>query len=310
MDTIHKYFIPVMLTPFKENGEIDFKSLSELTEFYIRSGASGLFSNCLSSEMFELTPDERIRLVKHVVNITGRAIPVVASGTFGGKLEEQADFVKRIYETEVDAVIVLANMLAGEKDSDEVFNENMFRLLSLTENIPLGFYECPDPWKRLITPGQLKLFAGTKRIIYHKDTCLNIEQVRLKLKALEGSDLRLYDAYMVHAVESLRAGSSGLSCIQGNYFPELIVWLCENINNDSLAVEVDSVQQFIIKKMDVMHDVYPVTAKYYLQKRGLRLTTFTRRQAGVFTYNIKRRMRQLSEDYKKLVNELQLDIRI
>lgn len=297
-----------MLTPFKGNGDIDFQGLTELTEFYIKSGASGLFSNCLSSEMFELTPVERLRLVKHVVNVNGRAVPVVAAGTFGGKIEEQADFVRRIYETGINAVIVLANMLAGEKDPDEVFNENMFRLMDLTDNIPLGFYECPNPYKRLITPGQLKLFSETKRIIYHKDTCLNIEQVKLKLQAAEGSDLGLYDAYMVHAVESLRAGATGLSCIQGNYWPELIVWLCENFNNDSLADEVERVQQFITDKMDVMHDVYPVTAKYYLQKRGLHLNTFTRRQVGEFTDETRRNMEELSGDYEKLVRELQLDI--
>lgn len=306
METRHKEYIPVMLTPFKENGEIDFDRLSELTEFYIRAGASGLFSNCLSSEMFELTPEERIRLVRHVVTVTGKAVPVVASGTFGGKIEEQADFVKRIFDTGVEAVIVLSNMICRVNDPDEVFNENMFRLMSLTDGIPLGFYECPDPWKRLITPAQLKLFAGTKRIIYHKDTCLDIGQVRLKLKALEGSGLGLYDAYMVHAVESLRSGSSGLSCIQGNYFPELIVWLCENVNNDALAAEVDMVQQFISDRMDVMHDVYPVTAKYYLQKRGLHLTTFTRKEAGVFDDEIKKKMDKLSEDQKKLVSELQI----
>ncbi|MGD0583964.1 MAG: dihydrodipicolinate synthase family protein [Bacteroidales bacterium] len=306
METSHKEYIPVMLTPFKENGEIDFDRLSELTEFYIRAGASGLFSNCLSSEMFELTPEERIRLVRHVVTVTGKAVPVVASGTFGGKMGEQADFVKRIFDTGVEAVIVLSNMICRVNDPDEVFNENMFRLMSLTDGIPLGFYECPDPWKRLISPAQLKLFAGTKRIIYHKDTCLDIGQVRLKLKALEGSGLGLYDAYMVHAVESLRSGSSGLSCIQGNYFPELIVWLCENVNNDALAAEVDMVQQFISDRMDVMHDVYPVTAKYYLQKRGLHLTTFTRKEAGVFDDEIKKKMDQLSEDHKKLVSELQI----
>ncbi|HEY5509690.1 MAG TPA: dihydrodipicolinate synthase family protein [Prolixibacteraceae bacterium] len=65
MNKTRKEFIPVMLTPFKDNGEIDFNSL---TEFYIKSGASGLFSNCLSSEMFELTEQERLQVVKHVVN--------------------------------------------------------------------------------------------------------------------------------------------------------------------------------------------------------------------------------------------------
>jgi 4-hydroxy-tetrahydrodipicolinate synthase len=303
-------FIPVMLTPFKDNGQIDFNGLTELTEFYIKSGASGLFSNCLSSEMFELTEQERLHIVKHVVNVTGGAVRVVASGTFGGKIQTQADFVKKIYELGADAVIIIINMLANQDEPDEVFNVNMFKLLDLTCQIPLGFYECPVPYKRLISQEQLKLFVSTKRIIYHKDTCLDIEQVKLKLKAGDDSEFGLYVAYMGHAVASLKAGASGLSCIQGNYWPELIVWLCDNFNNASLTKEVAKVQQFFIDNMEVMHNVYPATAKYYLQKKGLHLSTFTRQKDREVTRVTRNKMGKLLNDYKKLLNDLELRLTI
>ena len=305
-----KEFIPVMLTPFKDNGQIDFNGLTELTEFYIKSGASGLFSNCLSSEMFELTEQERLHIVKHVVNVTGGAVRVVASGTFGGKIQTQADFVKKIYELGADAVIIIINMLANQDEPDEVFNVNMFKLLDLTCQIPLGFYECPVPYKRLISQEQLKLFVSTKRIIYHKDTCLDIEQVKLKLKAGDDSEFGLYVAYMGHAVASLKAGASGLSCIQGNYWPELIVWLCDNFNNASLTKEVAKVQQFFIDNMEVMHNVYPSTAKYYLQKKGLHLSTFTRQKDREVTRVTRNKMGKLLNDYKKLLNDLELRLTI
>lgn len=301
-------FIPVMLTPFKDNGEIDFNGLTELTEFYIKSGASGLFSNCLSGEMFELTEQERLHIVKHVVNVTGVAVRVVASGTFGGKIQTQADFVKKIYETGADAVITIVNMLAGQDDPDEVFNDNMSELLDLTYQIPLGFYECPVPYKRFISPAQLKLFAGTKRIIYHKDTCADIEQVKLKLKAGANSEFGLYVAYMGHAVAALKAGASGFSCIQGNYWPELIVWLCDNFDNASLATEVDKVQQFFIDNMEVMHKAYPAAAKYCLQKKGLHLSAFTRQKDSEFTGVTRSNLEKLQSDYKKLLNDLQIGL--
>ena len=62
-----KGFIPVMLTPFKNDGSIDYSGLKKLTELYIESGASGLFANCLSSEMFELSEVERIELINQVI---------------------------------------------------------------------------------------------------------------------------------------------------------------------------------------------------------------------------------------------------
>ena len=302
-----KGFIPVMLTPFKNNGDIDFYGLAKLTELYIESGAAGLFANCLSSEMFELSELERIQIIEEVIKITEGQIPVVATGTFGRDLQQQADFIKKVYATGVTAVIGITGLLADETDKDEVFEANVFKLLDLTENIPLGFYECPVPYKRLINPQLLGRIVATGRVTYHKDTCLDINQIKEKIAATKGHEFGLYDAYMAHAVESLKAGAAGLSCIQGNFFPELVVWLCENYNDQLLKKEVDIVQQFFIDNMDVMHNVYPTISKYYLQKRGLDISTFTRRNdIGVFDATIEKNIDALHDRYKILCNEIEI----
>jgi 4-hydroxy-tetrahydrodipicolinate synthase len=308
MNTTRREFIPVMLTPFKDNGEVDFKALTELTEYYIKAGATGLFANCLSSEMYELTEQERLQVVKHVVDVAGGGVSVVATGTFGGEISKQADFVKKIHDTGVDAVIVITSLLAGQEESDEIFAANTFKLLEQTDQIPLGFYECPVPYKRIISPALLKTFIDTDRIIYHKDTCLDIQQVTEKIEAGKGHKFGLYDAYMGHAVASLKAGAAGLSCIQGNYWPDLIVWLCDNFNNPALAEEVEKVQQFHIDNMDVMHNVYPITSKYFLQKRGLSLSAFTRKQGGTvaLTNEVKKDIDQLYAGFDQLAEELEL----
>ncbi len=310
MENTQKGFIPVMLTPFKDNGSIDFDTLTRLTEIYLEAGAKGLFANCLSSEMFELTDEERIDVIKHVIKVAGGSVPVVATGTFGGPIDKQADFVNKVHDTGTDAVILITSLLAGENESDEVFNERVFQLLKLTGNVPVGFYECPVPYKRLISPEQLSDFVATGRVIYHKDTSLDIEQIKQKLKLTEGSSFGLYDAYMVHAVESLKAGSAGLSCIQGNYFPELIVWLCDNFDKPELQAEVNQVQQFLIDNMDVMHNVYPVVSKYFLQKRGLNISTFTRRKVGAFTQAVSGQIETLFNDFNRLNQGLEIRLAI
>lgn len=299
-----------MLTPFKDNGYIDFVALTKLTEFYLEAGAAGLFANCLSSEMFELNDQERIQAIEQVVKVTNSTVPVVATGTFGGTIEKQADFVKKVYDTGIDAVILITGLLAKENDSTEVFNERVFQLLNLTQNIPLGFYECPVPYKRLLSAQQLQLFVDTGRVIYHKDTCLDLEQIKEKLRLTSNPNFGLYDAYMVHAVASLKAGSSGLSCIQGNFFPELIVWLCDHYDDDNQQEEVARVQQFLIDNMDVMHNVYPVVSKYFLQKRGFNISTFTRRKVGTFTPGITHEIETLFDDYTQLKDEMELKVAI
>lgn len=307
MSHSQKGFIPVMLTPFKDNGSIDFDALTRLTELYLDAGAKGLFANCLSSEMFELSSTERIDLIKHVIKVAGGSVPVVATGTFGGSIEDQADFVKQVHDTGTAAVILLNGLLADENESDDVFNERIYNLIDQTENIPLGFYECPVPYKRLLSPGQLQQFVATGRVIYHKDTSLDIQSVKEKVALTQGKEFGLYDAYMGHAVETLKAGSAGLSCIQGNYFPELIVWLCDNYNNPDLRVEIDSVQGFLNDNMDVMHQVYPIVSKYFLQRRGMNISTFTRRRVGEFTAVKKAQMETLFTDYSRLQQHLGLN---
>ncbi len=301
-----KKFIPVMLTPFRENGNIDFDALTQLTHFYINSGAKGLFANCQSSEMFELSPDERLQLVAHVVKTAAGKVPVVATGNFGNSIEEQAHFIKKIDNLGVQAVILLTNQLAEQGATESILEANVRHLLAVTDAIPLGFYECPVPYKVILSPGLLARLVATGRIIYHKDTCLDLEQVQQKNKRCNTTKgFGLYDAYMVHAVESLKSGSAGLSCIQGNYFPELVAWLCTNYNKPERAKEVEAVQQFFIDEMDVMHEDYPKSAKYYLWKKGLLLSTYTRESAdGCISYKTKGNMDRLEIKYKELTERI------
>jgi len=299
-------FIPVMLTPFKENGEIDFEGLTKLTEFYLEAGAAGLFANCLSSEMYELSEDERIAITKHVVDVANGRVPVVATGTFGGPIAEQAEFAKKIYGTGIQAVIVITSLIANADESDAIFMERMHELLQLTPGVSYGLYECPVPYKRLVSAESLGELAATGRVIYHKDTSLDIENVKAKIAATQGQVFGVYDAYMEHAVASLKAGSAGLSCIQGNFFPELIVWLCNNFNEPTQQDKVQRVQQLLIDTMPVIHYAYPTVAKYYLQKRGFPISLYTRRKVEILTGAEKANADELLE----MVNALSQEIKV
>jgi 4-hydroxy-tetrahydrodipicolinate synthase len=298
-------FIPVMLTPFKGNGQIDLNGLTCITDFYLKAGAKGLFANCQSSEMFELNNQERLLIVKHTVQMAEGKVPVVAVGNFGTTIAQQSDFIHQIYETGVKAVIIVTSLVAAEQESNEVFEERIFELLNLTGQIPLGFYECPEPYKRLLSAKQLEKFAATGRIIYHKDTSLDISMIKDKLKVTRDVDsFGLYDAYAVNAVASLQAGAAGLSCIQGNFFPELIAWLCEHFNEFELHESVSKVQRFLTHHMDVVHYAYPTVAKYYLQKRGINVSAFTRTNTQRFSSDVKQKINELFDDYLLLKKEL------
>jgi 4-hydroxy-tetrahydrodipicolinate synthase len=302
-----KKFVPVMLTPFQEGNAIDYNILEDLIELYLEAGAGGLFANCLSSEMYQLTKEEMLTSVSFIVQKVNGRVPVVATGTFPDSLENQAAFVKEIYRTGIDSVIVITSLLAEETDADDVFEANVNQLLALTGDIPLGFYECPVPYKRILRPEFLGELVKTGRIKYHKDTSLRIDNVRAKLAATKDvADFALYDAYMVHAVDSLKANAAGLSCIQGNYFPELIVWLCNHYDEDS--EEVGKVQQFFAQNMDVMHDTYPASAKYILEKRGLGITQICRNGSALRNAADYENLDALYDEFKELATEINLNM--
>ena len=119
-----------------------------------------------------------------------------------------------------------------------------------------------------------------------------------------GYDFGLYDAYLGHAVESLKSGSHGLSCIQGNFFPEVIVWVCENYDDPELAEEVEAVQEFFSDNMEVMHAVYPPVAKYFLQKRGMDISVYSRTNRDVVDGVVRGKIDRLFEECRELKEEL------
>ena len=235
-------FIPVMLTPFTANLQVDYPGLRRLTEFYLEAGAVGLFANCLSSEMYELSAEERLEVIDTVVKQVAGRVPVVATGTMGGSIPEMAEFSKQVYALGVDAVIILNNQFVTEDETDDLFLERMQEWLGLTPGIPFGIYECPVPYKRLVSIPVLEHLLATGRLVYHKDTSLKIDEVRAKIKAGENNVFGLYDAYIEHAIDSLKSGAKGLSCIQGNYFPDLIVKLCAAPESAAVATAVMSYQ--------------------------------------------------------------------
>lgn len=287
-----KGFIPVMLTPFTSNLQVDYPGLCRLTEFYLEAGAVGLFANCLSSEMYELSPEERLQVIDTVVKQVAGRVPVVATGTMGGSMLKMAEFSKQVYALGVDAVIILNNQFVTKDESDDLFLKRMQEWLALTPGIPFGIYECPVPYKRLVSIPVLEHLLGTGRLVYHKDTSLKIDEVRSKLRTGENCVFGLYDAYIEHAIDSLNSGAKGLSCIQGNYFPDLIVKLCAAPEKHA------EIQEFLSAHMELMHQSYPTSAKYVLQQMGFPINLETRRKVEELTPDKMSKLDVLIEEYR------------
>ena len=296
---------PVMLTPFRNN-EIDFQGLRRLTEFYLATGASGLFANCLSSEMFQLTDQERIQITKTVVGQVNGRRRVVATGNFGFTQRETIEFIKRIYDTGVDGVIINSSLLAMEEESDDLWKKNMEEILEATGNIPLGLYECPVPYKRIIAADNMKWMAESGRFEFLKSTSCNLNEIKSKLAVTKGSKVKIHNANVPTALSSIKAGAHGIASIASNFYPELISYLVKNTESEPEKIEKLNTWLTIVDTL--IHQFYPLSAKYFLHKRGTDILPNTRVPVGSFRFQDYVKFDALLKGFEIIANELHIEI--
>lgn len=258
---------PVMLTPFEADREIDWHSLKKLIDWYIRAGVHGLFANCQSSEMFFLTQKESLKLTRFVLDHVAGRVPVVASGHTASALSEQIDQLGEMAETGVDSVIMISNRFAMQSESDDVVLENLKRVTAaLPEKVGLGIYECPYPYKRLLTDQVVSWCAQSGRYTFIKDTCCDLEMIKRRLELIKGSRLHIANANGQTLLPSLQAGCHGYSGVMTNFHPELYVWLYENWQSAPEKAEI--VFDYLSTASLIEYLDYPVCAKDYQYQIG------------------------------------------
>ena len=65
---------------------------------------------------------------------------------------------------------------------------NLKRLLTrLPSDIPLGLYECPAPYRRLLSDEELKMCIDTGRFIMLKDVSCDLDTVKRRVALAQGS---------------------------------------------------------------------------------------------------------------------------
>ena len=303
-----KKFVPVMITPFNLKAKVDLDVVSNLVDFYLAAGVKGFFANCLSSEMYSITEDERLELTQHIVRYVDGRVPVVATGSFGLSVYDKAEFTKKIYDTGIDAVILITGHYANVEDSDDVLLKNFDRMFKLTGDIPLGMYECPAPYKRIIGADTFKTLLSSNRLVYHKDTSIDLEKVKAKIDIVKetNSNLEFFDAHSPNAMYSLQMGAKGMSSISGNFYPEILVWMVNNATDPAKQEEVKWLQSEISRVDPLIHIAYPMSAKYFLRKRGLPVRTISRATALELTPDQKKTLDEIHDSFRMWCERLQI----
>lgn len=292
MRSIPNGVYPTMITPYTSDDKIDFGAVESLLHWYDRNGIQGVFAVCQSSEMWFLDFEERLALMKFIAQNKPAGMTVVASGHTADDLDRQVYEANAFIDTGIDAYVFISNRFAGPDESDDVLLKNMDYVVSRIPEIGLGIYECPYPYKRLLTPYVLRRLADSGRFQFLKDTCCDPAQIKEKLDAVRGSTLKIFNANAATLLETLNMGCAGFSGIMANFFPDLCVELCRCY--ESNPGKANLLQNFIGFSSMAEGQAYPINAKYFLQLEGLDMDLHSRsQQIAHFTLNVKECTREM-----------------
>ena len=271
-----------MLTPFTRDNQIDWPACERLIDWYIDNGAEALFAVCQSSEMFYLTLEERIKLARFTVETVKERVPVVASGHVSEGLDDQRVELAAMAETGIDGLILVTNRLAPPEGDSQAWRPHLDTLLAvLPADLPLGLYECPAPYRRLLTDQEIGHCAQTGRFALIKDVSCDLQTVKRRIALIKDTPLTINNANAAIAWPALQAGAAGFCGVMTNLHPDLYRWLQDHgAQHPELAEELAT---FLVLVAMSESMGYPKLAKIYHQRLG----TFTHAGSRAVTYDVR-----------------------
>ena len=285
-NTSKAYAYPTMITPFNRDGSIDIGAVRAMCDWYYENSCGGIFTACQSSEIFNLTVAERVLLTQTVVDRVGEIasahpgesrMRVVASGHVSDAFDDQVYELKSIASTGIDTLILISNRMDIANTGDEAWIADTARQMENLPDIPLGVYECPYPYKRLMTDAMLSFCAESGRFFYMKDTCCDAAVIARRCTLIDGTPMQLYNANAQTLLASLRSGAAGYCGVMCNFHPSLYAWLCAHYDSEPETAEW--VQSMLGTAAFTEALAYPVTAKYHLREIvGLPLSSIETRK--------------------------------
>jgi 4-hydroxy-tetrahydrodipicolinate synthase len=259
--------VPVMITPFTHDNQIDWEGYEGLIEWYLDNGAEALFAVCQSSEMQHLSLDERRDLARFTVERVNGRVPVVASGHISDTPAGQREELAAVAGTGIDGIVLVTNRLAGRDEGADVFRTRVEGLLSvLPSDMPVGLYECPAPFRRLLSEEEITYCAQSGRFTFLKDVSCDLAVVKRRLELTRGTPLGINNANAAIAWPAIQAGASGFCGVMLNFHPDLYRWIQDNgAEHPELAEEL---AVFLVLAAMCEPMGYPKLAKHYHVRRG------------------------------------------
>jgi len=259
-----------MVTPFKEDLQVDYEALPALLHWYEERGVAGVFAICQSSEIFYLSFEERLQILREIMNKRKPGTVVLASGHTAYDPATQIREAQAFIDEGIDAYVFISNRFASKEEDEDAFLRRIEHVARALPDLPLGIYECPYPYKRVLPPETIRRLGDIANFAFLKDTCCDLELIEAKLEAAKATGLKIFNANAAQLLESLRLGCTGYSGVMANLHPQLYVKLCECWREDPALA--GRLQAFVGMASLAECQMYPINAKYTIALDGVPIT--------------------------------------
>lgn len=254
-----------IVTPFKENGEVNYEKFAELVEFQIENGTDAIIVCGTTGEASTLTHEEHLEVIKYCVEKVAGRIPVVA-GT-GSNCTETAIYLSKEAEKYGVDGLLLVTPYYNKATQKGLYNH--FKAVADAVKIPIILYNVPGRTGCNILPETIvKLCTEVENIVGVKEASGNISQVT-KLMALAGDKVDLYSGNDDQIVALLAMGGKGVISVLSNVAPKETHEICQKFFDGDIAGSRE-LQLKSIELFDALFcEVNPIPVKKALNLMGM-----------------------------------------
>jgi len=211
-----------LITPFNQNGDIDYPALGEEIEFILSSGIKGLYINGYQTEYLLLDRGERDEITRYIAGVVNGRVPI-AGNILVDSLYEGKALAARYREIGLDAVMLFTPFTFP-------FSPQSTRILfsGIADETDLPAYICNAPNINKLSPKQIvALFDSNPRFIGCKDATRNILELQQLIDLSGDRHMELMAGSDSQIQVTMMLGGLGIFSLLTTLFPSMIAQTVE-----------------------------------------------------------------------------------
>lgn len=212
-----------LITPFHEDGSVNYEKLTEILEEQIAEGTDAIVAVGTTGEAATLTEDEHIEVVAHTVKVVNHRIPVIA-GTGSNCTATAIDLSQRAEKAGADGLLLVTPYY--NKATQKGLYAH-YKAIADAVSIPCILYNVPGRTGMKIEPKTMAdLYYNVKNIVGVKEATGDVGATS-ELMRLVDEDFLLYSGEDGIIVPLLSIGGSGVISVLSNVAPKETAEICK-----------------------------------------------------------------------------------